>query len=59
MCDFCIAEPDPVYSQLCLFDEIVAVFNSDSDYADVIAYLRAPSDVTLGALSKTKRDHMR
>ena len=33
----------------CLFDEIVAAYNSDPDYADIIAYLRAPSDVALGS----------
>ena len=33
----------------CLFDEIVAAYNRDPDYADIIAYLRAPSDVALGS----------
>ena len=38
-----------VSSESCLFDEIVAAYNSDPDYADIIAYLRAPSDVALGS----------
>ena len=42
----------------CLFDEIVAAYKSDTDYADIIAYLRALSDATLGALSRSKRDHI-
>ncbi|CAI5701508.1 unnamed protein product [Peronospora effusa] len=42
----------------CLFDEIVAAYKGDSDYADIIEYLRAPSDAALGALSRTKRDHI-
>ena len=42
----------------CLFDEIVAAYKSDSDYADIIDYLRALSDAALGALSRTKRDHI-
>ena len=38
-----------VSPESCLFDEIVAAYNSDPDYADIIAYLRAPSDVALGS----------
>ena len=37
-----------VSPESCLFDEIVAAYNRDPDYADIIAYLRAPSDVALG-----------
>ncbi|CAI5702799.1 unnamed protein product [Peronospora effusa] len=33
-------------------------YKGDSDYADIIEYLRAPSDAALGALSRTKRDHI-
>ncbi|CAI5730830.1 unnamed protein product [Peronospora farinosa] len=33
----------------CSFDEIVAAYKGDSDYADIIEYLRAPSDAALGA----------
>ena len=47
-----------VTPELCLFDEIVAAYANDPDYADIIAYLRAPSDAALGALSRTKRDHI-
>ena len=47
-----------VSSESCLFDEIVATYTSDPDYADIIAYLHASIDVTLGALSRTKRDHI-
>uniref|UniRef100_A0AAV1UYN1 Uncharacterized protein n=1 Tax=Peronospora matthiolae TaxID=2874970 RepID=A0AAV1UYN1_9STRA len=45
-----------VTPELCLFDEAVAAYANDPDYADIIAYLRAPSDAALGALSRTKRD---
>ena len=47
-----------VTPELCLFDKIVLAYKNDSDYADFIAYLRAPSDVALGALSRTKRDQI-
>ena len=47
-----------VSPEMCLFDEIVAAYANDTDYADIIAYLPAPSDVALGALSRTKRDHI-
>ena len=43
---------------LCLLDEIVADYKNEPNYADIIAYLRAPCDVTLRALSRTKRDHI-
>ena len=42
-----------------MFDEIVAAYANDPDYAEIITYLRAPSDVALGGLSRTKRDHIR
>uniref|UniRef100_A0AAV1TQ33 Reverse transcriptase domain-containing protein n=1 Tax=Peronospora matthiolae TaxID=2874970 RepID=A0AAV1TQ33_9STRA len=47
-----------VTPELCLFDEIVAAYANDPDYADIIAYLRAPSEAALGALSRTKRDYI-
>ena len=47
-----------VTPELCLFDNIVAAYKNDPDYADIIAYLRAPSDVALGALSRIKRDQI-
>ena len=44
----------------CLFDEIVAAYNSDPDYADIIAYLRAPSGVALGSfIAIQARSHQR
>ena len=36
-----------VSPESCLFDKIFAAYASDPDYADIIAYLRAPSDVVL------------
>uniref|UniRef100_A0AAV1TNW0 Reverse transcriptase domain-containing protein n=1 Tax=Peronospora matthiolae TaxID=2874970 RepID=A0AAV1TNW0_9STRA len=47
-----------VTPELCLIDEIVAAYANDPNYADIIAYLRAPSEAALGALSRTKRDHI-
>ena len=41
-----------------LFDEIVASYNSDPDYTDIIAYLRALSDAALEALLRTKQNHI-
>ena len=46
-----------VTPELCLFDDIVAAYGNDPDYADIIAYLRASSDVALKASSRSKRDH--
>uniref|UniRef100_A0AAV1TNN0 Integrase catalytic domain-containing protein n=1 Tax=Peronospora matthiolae TaxID=2874970 RepID=A0AAV1TNN0_9STRA len=40
------------------FRWIVAAYANDPDYADIIAYLRAPSEAALGALSRTKRDRI-
>ena len=37
-----------VSPELCLFDEIVADYANDPDYADIIAYLRGHSDVATG-----------
>ena len=42
----------------CLFDQNVVANENDSDHADIIAYLRSPSDGALGALSRTKRDYI-
>ena len=58
MIEACMAEPDSGLPESCLFDKVVAAYASDPDYADIIAYLRAPSDVALRALSRTKRDHI-
>ena len=46
-----------VSPESCLFDEIVAAYNSDPDYAAFVYYLHAPSDAALGALSRSKRNH--
>ena len=56
MCDVCIAEPDSGFSRVVLYGEIVASYNSDSNYADIIAYLQDPIDVALDALLQTKCD---
>ena len=39
-----------VSPELCLFDEIVATYANDLDYADIIANLHPPSNVALGDL---------
>ncbi|KAE9020905.1 hypothetical protein PR001_g12485 [Phytophthora rubi] len=39
-----------------LRDEIVAAYADDAVYAGILAYLRAPSDETLGALSRNTRN---
>ena len=57
MCDVCIAEHDSGLPESCLFDEVVTAYANDPDYADIIPYLRAPTDVALEALSRSKRDH--
>ena len=54
MCDVCIAELDSGHPKSCLFDKIIAVCDSDPDYANVINYLRAASDVAVRALLRTK-----
>ena len=47
-----------VTPELCLFDDIVAAYKYDPDYADIIASVRAPSNIALGALSRTKSDQI-
>ena len=42
-----------VIPEMCLFDAIVAAYANDPEYADIITYLRAPSNVALGAQSRT------
>ena len=44
-----------VAPELCFFNRIVAVFENDPENAVIVAYLRSPSNVALGALSRTKR----
>ncbi|KAE9011934.1 hypothetical protein PR001_g15782 [Phytophthora rubi] len=41
-----------------LRDEIVATYTDDAVYAGIVAYLRAPSDETLGALSRNTRNQI-
>ncbi|KAE9159079.1 hypothetical protein PF005_g32180 [Phytophthora fragariae] len=41
-----------------LRDEIVAAYADDAVYAGIVAYLRAPSDETLGALSRNTRNQI-
>ena len=47
-----------VTAVLSLFNELVAAYENHPDYADIIAYLGAHSQFTLGALSQTKRDNI-
>ena len=39
-----------VIPDLCLFDDFVVAYENDPDYADIIVYLCAPSNVSLRAL---------
>ncbi|KAE9043976.1 hypothetical protein PR002_g3047 [Phytophthora rubi] len=41
-----------------LRDEIVSAYADDAVYAGIVAYLRAPSDETLGALSRNTRNQI-
>ncbi|KAE9156167.1 hypothetical protein PF005_g33324 [Phytophthora fragariae] len=41
-----------------LRDEIVAAYADDAVYAGIVAYLRAPSDETLGTLSRNTRNQI-
>ncbi|KAE9337692.1 hypothetical protein PR003_g11886 [Phytophthora rubi] len=47
-----------VSPEMDLRDEIVAAYADDAIYADIVAYLRAPSDKTLGALSRITRNQI-
>ncbi|KAE8967578.1 hypothetical protein PR002_g28016 [Phytophthora rubi] len=54
-CAVCIASGinlTNVAPEMDLRDEIVAAYADDAVYAGIVAYLRAPSDETLGALSR-------
>ncbi|KAE9332501.1 hypothetical protein PR003_g14485 [Phytophthora rubi] len=54
-CAVCIASGinlTNVSPEMDLRDEIVAAYADDAVYAGIVAYLRAPSDGTLGALSR-------
>ena len=47
-----------VTPELCRSDKIVAAYANDLDYADIIAYLRAPSNFALGSLLQRKRNQI-
>ncbi|KAE8878438.1 hypothetical protein PF003_g37394 [Phytophthora fragariae] len=47
-----------VSPEMDLRDEIVAAYADDAVYASIMAYLRAPSDETLGALSRNTRNQI-
>ncbi|KAE9000911.1 hypothetical protein PF011_g13979 [Phytophthora fragariae] len=60
-CAVCIASGinlTNVSPDMDLRDEIVAAYAVDVVYADIVAYLRAPSDETLGALSRYARNQI-
>ncbi|KAE8992027.1 hypothetical protein PR001_g21057 [Phytophthora rubi] len=47
-----------VSPEMNLRDEIVEAYADDAVYAGIVAYLRAPSDETLGALSRNTRNQI-
>ncbi|KAG6622099.1 reverse transcriptase [Phytophthora cinnamomi] len=47
-----------VSPEMDLRDEIVAAYADDAVYANILAYLRSPSDETLGALSRNTRNQI-
>ncbi|KAE8990891.1 hypothetical protein PR001_g21372 [Phytophthora rubi] len=60
-CAVCIASGinlTNVSPELDLRNEIVAAYADDAVYAGIVAYLRAPSDETLGALSRNTRNQI-
>ncbi|KAE8971040.1 hypothetical protein PF010_g28085 [Phytophthora fragariae] len=60
-CAVCIASGinlTNVAPEMDLRDEIVAAYADDAVYAGIVAYLRAPSDETLGALSRNTRNQI-
>ncbi|KAE9206088.1 hypothetical protein PF005_g13144 [Phytophthora fragariae] len=60
-CAVCIASGinlTNVSAEMDLRDEIVAAYADDAVYAGIVAYLRAPSDETLGALSRNTRNQI-
>ncbi|KAE8876468.1 hypothetical protein PF003_g39389 [Phytophthora fragariae] len=60
-CAVCIASGinlTNVSPEMDLRDEIVAAYADDAVYAGIVAYLRAPSDETLGALSRNTRNQI-
>ncbi|KAG3164584.1 hypothetical protein PI126_g5050 [Phytophthora idaei] len=60
-CAICIASginPISTTPTLPLSDEIIAAYDDDPTYANIAKYLRSPSDVALGTLSKPKRNRI-
>ena len=58
-CATCVSLNQTLVSpESCFFNGVIAAYTSDSDYADIIAYLRAPSNAAQGDLSRSKRDHI-
>ncbi|KAE9264280.1 hypothetical protein PR003_g32858, partial [Phytophthora rubi] len=60
-CAVCIASGinlTNVSPEMDLRDEIVSAYADDAVYAGIVAYLRAPSDETLGALSRNTRNQI-
>ncbi|GMF23238.1 unnamed protein product [Phytophthora fragariaefolia] len=60
-CAVCAAvgiNPTSVSPEMDLRDEIVAVYADDAVYDNILAYLRSPSDGTLGALSRNTRNQI-
>ncbi|KAE9327039.1 hypothetical protein PR003_g16101 [Phytophthora rubi] len=60
-CAVCIASGinlTNVSPEMDLRDEIVAAYADDAVYPGIVAYLRAPSDETLGALSRNTRNQI-
>ncbi|KAE9171268.1 hypothetical protein PF005_g27214 [Phytophthora fragariae] len=60
-CAVCIASGinlTSVAPEMDLRDKIVAAYADDAVYADIVAYLRAPSDEILGALSRNTRNQI-
>ncbi|KAE9273797.1 hypothetical protein PR003_g29794, partial [Phytophthora rubi] len=60
-CAVCIASGinlTNVSPEMDLRDEIVSAYADDAVYTGIVAYLRAPSDETLGALSRNTRNQI-
>ena len=46
------------HTRVTFSDEIVVAYANDPEFADIVAYLRAPSNVARVALSQTKWDQI-
>ncbi|KAE9357914.1 hypothetical protein PF008_g2907 [Phytophthora fragariae] len=51
-------QPDECVQEMDLRDEIVATYEEDAVYGGILAYLRSPSDETLGALPRNTRNQI-